>query len=315
MPGLVAVTGATGFIGQALLSALKRENWQVRALTRLPRVGDEQTTWITGTLHDSDALHQLVNGAFAVIHCAGKVSGADLDEFLHTNVQGTVNLVTAAKQQYPLPRFLLISSLAAREPQLSWYAESKYRAELRLQELAGNMNWTAFRPTAVYGPGDKQLTPLLAVTRFGVLPVTVSTASRFGLLYVDDLVSASIGWLNAEQPVVGVYELDDGTPGGYDHQTVATIAGQVWQRRVYTFRLPAILIRYLARINLLLARLFHYSPMLTPAKVRELFHPDWVCNNTPLTRVLGWKPVTDLRKGMPRALLPFSNDAQQEIDI
>lgn len=310
MPGLVAVTGATGFIGQALLTALARDNRQVRALTRNPRADTQHVHWVTGTLDDNEALHELVNGVSAVVHCAGRVRGAALDEFLHTNTQGTINLVKVASQQDHPPRFLMISSLAAREPDLSWYACSKHLAEQGLKDFAGTMSWAVYRPTAVYGPGDKELTPLLKLTRFGLLPATVSGSARFGLLFVDDLVTAIISWLKTESPVHGVFELDDGTPGGYDQRQIATIASQVWKRPVYTLRVPAILLCTLARLNLLLARTFHYAPMLTPAKVRELYHPDWVCDISPLTKLLDWKPVTDLQHGMSTAVLPVVKPGQ-----
>ncbi|MEX2352571.1 MAG: NAD-dependent epimerase/dehydratase family protein, partial [Gammaproteobacteria bacterium] len=126
MPGLVAVTGATGFIGQALISSLIRHNWQVRALTRNTPPGNEQISWVKGSLNDEAALEQLVDGAFAVIHCAGRVKGASLDKFIADNATGTANLVRISSTQPSPPRFLLISSLAARKPDLSWYASSKF---------------------------------------------------------------------------------------------------------------------------------------------------------------------------------------------
>jgi nucleoside-diphosphate-sugar epimerase len=131
-----------------------------------------------------------------------------------------------------------------------------------------------------------------------------SGTARFGLLHVDDLVAAMLSWLDSKTPPPGVYELDDGTPGGYDLRAVATIASQVWKRRVYTLTIPAPLFRLLAGINLELSRLFRYSPMLTPGKVRELLHHDWVCDNLPLTRALGWRPTRRLLDALPTAVLP-----------
>jgi len=303
MPGLVAVTGATGFIGQALISALVRKKWLVRALTRRQQNDSQYVSWIVGDLDDIAALGRLVNGVSAVIHCAGRVRGASSAEFMHTNAQGTANIVSVSAGQHPQPQFLLISSLAAREPQLSWYADSKFQAEQELVNLSGAMRWDVFRPTAVYGPGDRELSPLLTLTKYGLLPMTVSPHVHFGLIYVDDLVSAIICWLESGQSAKGVYELDDGTPGGYDSRSVRMITSAVWNRPVYVLRLPPLLIRYLAQINLLLARTFNYSPMLTPGKFRELQHNDWVCDITPLTSALGWKPTTSLMQGMPLTVL------------
>ena len=303
MPGLsVAVTGATGFIGRVLLQSLVRDGWEVRALTRRPQVLDESITWIQGDLGDPGALRNLVQGVSAVVHCAGQVRGSSLDDFIRTNVEGTANLVRVSAQQDSPPRFLLISSLAARQPELSWYATSKHLAEQIVADHSDVMPCAVFRPTAVYGPGDKEISPLFRAAQRGVLPMVGRSAMRFGLLHVSDLVSAVLCWLSTRVPVHGVYELDDGMPGGYDGRSVAAIAQDVWKRPVRCLFLPASLVSMTANVNLCLARLLHYSPMLTPGKVRELQHPDWVCDITPLIQALpDWQPCIRLRDALPQA--------------
>ncbi len=303
MSGLtVAVTGATGFIGRVLLQALVKDGWKVRALTRRPQTGSESITWIQGDLNDPISLESLVRGVSAVVHCAGQVRGSSLDEFTRTNVEGTANLMKASTKQDSAPRFLLISSLAARQPELSWYATSKYLAEQIVADYSDVMPCAVFRPTAVYGPGDKEMSPLFRATQRGVLPMVGGSDMRFGLLHVNDLVAAILGWVGARVPIRGIYELDDGMPGGYNAQSVAAIAQDVWKRPVRCLFLPVSLVSMTASVNLYLARLLHYSPMLTPGKVRELQHPDWVCDIAPLTKALPeWQPSMRLRDAMPQA--------------
>lgn len=303
MPGLsVAVTGATGFIGRVLLQSLVKGGWEVRALTRRPQTGNGSIKWIQGDLDNLAALQDLVQGVSAVVHCAGQVRGSSLDDFTRTNVGGTANLVRASTQQDALPRFLLISSLAARQPELSWYATSKHLAEQTVADHSGVMPFAVFRPTAVYGQGDREMSPLFRATQRGVLPMVGRSAMRFGLLHVNDLVAAILCWLSTRSPVYGVYELDDGMPGGYDSQAVAAIAQDVWKRPVRCLFLPPSLVSMTANVNLWMARLLHYSPMLTPGKVRELQHPDWVCDITPLTTALpDWQPCIRLRDALPHA--------------
>ena len=125
----VALTGATGFIGQNLLAALDESDYPTRALTRRPRAGPGSVSWINGDLDNSQALDELVDGCTAVIHCAGTVRGNSLEDFLEVNLRGTENLLDAANKLKPRPRFLLISSIAARYPDYSWYARSKSMAE------------------------------------------------------------------------------------------------------------------------------------------------------------------------------------------
>jgi nucleoside-diphosphate-sugar epimerase len=299
----VAVTGATGFIGSVLLQSLIKEGWKIKALARQPRADDEFTQWIEGDLDNLDALRSLVKNVSAVVHCAGRVRGSSLDDFISTNVTGTHNLVRASIQQASPPRFLLISSLAARQPELSWYATSKRMAEQLVISHSHIMPCAVFRPTAVYGPGDKEMSPLFRTTQRGILPMVGKTTMRFGLLHVSDLVAAILCWLSTQTPVHGVYELDDGLPGGYDSQTVAAIAQDVWKRPVRCIFLPASLVSLVASINLWSARLLRYSPMLTPGKVRELQHEDWVCDIRPLIQALpNWRPRIRLRDALPQAI-------------
>lgn len=299
----VAVTGATGFIGKLLLESLVKDGWRVRALTRTPRVSDKLTQWITGDLDNQISLQNLVKDVSAVIHCAGVVRGSSLSEFIRTNVEGTFNLVSASVQQSPIPRFLFISSLAAREPSLSWYANSKYMAEQVLADNSGVMSWTVFRPTAVYGPGDKELSPFFRATRYGILPMVGDRISRYSLIHVSDLVAAILCWLDTNVESKNTYEIDDGMQGGYDCHSLASIAQDVWDRPVHCLYLPVSLVLVLANINLWSARILRYAPMLTPGKVREISHPDWVCNISPLVQALpDWRPCIRLRDALAKAI-------------
>lgn len=304
MPGLVAVTGATGFIGNALVRALIRDDWHVRALARRPQVKNNRLQWVTGDLQNKDALCELVNNVDIIIHCAGQVRGRSQDQFLQTNKVGTENIIRAALAQAKKPRFLLISSLSAREPQVSWYANSKYQGEQVLKALGKEIQWTIFRPTAVYGPGDRELVPLLKITKTGLLPMIGASNSRFGLIYIDDLVQAIIGWKNSTNVAYKTYELDDGTSGGYDRYLVKSIASRTWGHSVHIVSFPLMLAKGLAWINLGISRIFCYLPMLMPGKICELTHDDWVCNNHPLTKDIGWQPKITLSEGLPRAVMP-----------
>ncbi|WMJ08448.1 NAD(P)-dependent oxidoreductase [Nitrosomonas sp. sh817] len=297
MPKLVAVTGATGFIGSVLVQALIREGWSVRALTRTGQPDtNKEIQWIHGDLDNIKALDQLVKDVSAVIHCAATVRGGSFKEFLQPNIAGTENLLSVLLNHRPFPRFLLISSLAAREPELSWYARSKYLSEQKLINCSEALPWAIFRPTAVYGPGDKELRPLFEAMHRGFLPVVGNIHNRFGLIHVYDLVAAAQTWLAAEKNVSGIFELDDGTPNGYSYQQLANLAEQRWMRPVRCVTIPDKLIRYIACSNLMLSRIFRYSPMLTPGKVNELQHSNWVCDNTPLMRALpAWEPKIRLQ--------------------
>ncbi len=302
----VALTGATGFIGNRVARRLVTNGCKLQALTRKTsdrsRLSGFNIHWVEGTLEDVDSLRRLVRGADAVVHCAGAVRGATRNHFDRLNVDGVARLVRAAVEQHPLPRFLLISSLAAREPGLSHYAGSKRQAETVLADQAGNMSWVVLRPPAVYGPGDKEMLPLWRWMARGFAFVLGSGKARFSMLYVDDLAAAIRKCLLNERLPNGVFELHDGHLEGYSWQNVIDTFAHLNAKSVRRIHMPVSVLRLLARLNLAVSLVFGYAPMLTPGKVRELRHPNWVCDNTAFTRATGWKPRVSLEAGLRRTL-------------
>jgi nucleoside-diphosphate-sugar epimerase len=306
-PSLVALTGATGFIGAALLSHLTGSGSRVRALYR-PRAGRALAStsgvqWLPGDLDDTDALGALVDGADAVVHCAGTVRGARPADFDRVNAEGAGRVAQAAARAARAPRFLLLSSLAARNPELSAYAGSKWRGECALKAVSATLRWTVLRPPAVFGPGDRELRPLFRCIASGFAPVPAGTPGRFSLLHVDDLATAVLRWLAADTGYGETFELDDGRPGGYDWDTVVGVAGRALRggRPVLRVPVPVSLLGLAAWANLGAARLLGYAPMLTPGKVREITHPDWLCDSHAFALATGWRPTIGLESGLARA--------------
>lgn len=298
----VAVTGATGFIGRVLCARLRADGYPVSALVRNPALAADLAapgvTLVPGDLDDGDALQALLEDCDVVIHLAGAVRGNSQQSFDHTNVRGTQNLLKALTTRKEMPGLLLISSLAAREPGLSWYARSKYQAEQCLHDGPPDLDWAIIRPPAVYGPGDKEMLPVFQWMARGIAPVPGDPAARVSLIHVEDLASAIVACLELPRLQHHTFTLDDGAPGGYDWDEMAAIAGDVWQRKVRLVRLPGPLLDVLARANLALSRALTYAPMLTPAKLRELRHPNWVVDNEEITATTGWQPRVRLSKGL-----------------
>ena len=301
----VALTGATGFIGRALLKHLVDQGFQVKALRRTcshppqpnPR---ELIEWQTGDLEDVDSLRELVTDVDAVVHCAGAVRGATLDEFKRINTDGVTRLLQVATEQ-KVSRFLLMSSLAAREPSLSAYALSKKLGEDVLRQNGDGISWSILRPPAVYGPGDREMQPLLKLIKRGIIPIVGEKEGRFSLLYVDDLAEAVSSLLRSDSVPQGqCFELHDGHPDGYTWQEIATMTTHLNGKEPHCLSIPRILMQTVSLANVSLARLVGYQPMLTPGKVRELFHPNWACDNTEITDATDWQPQVLFQEGMNR---------------
>ena len=164
----LAVTGGTGFVGGHLIRLAREQSYEVRALTRGWRPPEEGVDWVDGALDRPETLIKLCRGADAIVHIAGLINGRSRAAFQAVNVAGTANMIDAARKAR-VRRFVHISSLAAREPNLSDYGWSKAKAE-RLVAASG-LDWTIVRPPAVYGPGDRETFELFKMARRGLVAV------------------------------------------------------------------------------------------------------------------------------------------------
>jgi len=304
----VFITGATGFIGRRLAAGLLQRNIHVRAMIRPGKTSDDRLPdaceQVPGDLTDAGALAKAVAGCGAVVYCAGSVRGRNAADFTAANVTGVQAMVKALRGLQAPPSLLLISSLAASRPELSDYSRSKYEGEEVLKSNPG-LPWTIIRPPAVYGPGDREMLPVLKMARRGLLAHAGPADQKLSLLHVDDLVEAVLCWLAAPDACLRqTYAIDDGTPGGYDWRAI----GQAVSKG--TFRMlgvPRFLLQGAARMNMLLSTLFGYAPMLSPGKVRELVQPEWLGDNTAFTRATGWRPRLNLQRGAQKLFEPDSH--------
>ena len=299
----VFITGATGFIGQRLVSTLLEQGRRVRVMVRPEKAPDnripEGCEQVPVDLTDVDKLSGILAESNAVIYCAGSVRGRKPADFATANIKGVKAMTDALEQVHYssgiAPPLLLLSSLAASRPTVSDYARSKHEAE---QLLRGKplLPWTILRPPAVYGPGDREMLPVLKMIRQGLLAHAGQRDQRLSLLHVDDLANAIVSWLSVAQKCSNkTYAIDDGTAGGYSWEAIGEAVNDGNFRRL---AIPRLLLDITARTNLLFASVLGYKPMLTPGKVRELVQPDWLCDNSEFTAATGWKPHLDLKQGV-----------------
>ena len=267
MPTL-AITGGTGFVGGHLLKAARAAGHEVRALTRGWRPEEPGIRWVEGALDQPDSLAALCAEADAVIHIAGLINAPDRRGFEAVNVGGTAATLDAARAA-GVRRFIHISSLAAREPELSDYGWSKAGSE-RLVAGSG-LDWTIIRPPAVYGPGDRETFELFRMAKRGL--VALPPKGRFSVVHVEDLCRLILACLDAPESVGEAYEPDDGRPEGWDHRHFARTLGRVFGRRAATVAMPRAVVKGAARLDRLVRR---SKAKLTPDRARYFCHPDWV---------------------------------------
>ncbi|MEO5598788.1 MAG: NAD(P)-dependent oxidoreductase [Novosphingobium sp.] len=287
----IAITGATGFVGQALLDVAAASGLDVRALARGAQADRLGTTWISGDLANHTALGTLVAGAEAVIHVAGVVNTPEPAMFESGNVAGTANVLTAM-QAAGVRRLVHVSSLSAREPQLSLYGASKARAEALVRE--SGLDWTIVRPPAIYGPRDRDMFELFRSAKWGVVPVPAN--GRASLIHVDDLARLLLALaLGGDLVSRQCFDPDDGKPGGWSHQELAQAIGAAMDRRVWAPGLPPYLLTWAARGDKLLRGA---KARLTFDRVGYLTHPDWAVSEDARVPAELWSPQVPTPDGL-----------------
>jgi nucleoside-diphosphate-sugar epimerase len=302
----VAVTGATGFVGGHLVRSLAETGWSVRALTRRPVAGSGDAppgvTWIRGTLEQSSALEELLAGSQAVVHCAASIKALDTRAFFKANAEGTERLADIAASMLEPPRFLYMSSVAARHPDISDYAASKRAGEEALAKRSERLTWCALRPGAVYGPGDRETLTMfkMAAARIAALPG--SGTGHVSLIHVSDLVGAVVALLDSPVESGAIFEVDDGRPGGYTLRSLYETLGEYLDRRALYLEVPRNVMAAVAFCNATVARLTGRPAMLGPGKVREIYHNDWATDSTPIRHATSWAPRIDAKQGLKATL-------------
>lgn len=285
---IVALTGATGFVGGATLTQLLARGHRVRALARRAQPAQDGVAWIEGSLEREDGLARLVAGADAVLHVAGVVSG-DTAAFTRGNVEGTRNMLAAATSA-GVRRFVHVSSLAAREPQLSEYGRSKQLAEAAV--IGSGLDWTIVRPPGVYGPADGDMRDVFRMARLGVM--LLPPAGRVSLVHVADLARLLV--VLVERAGAGeTFECDDGSIGGMTHRQLAGLIGAAVGRKPLALSLPGPLLKAAARVDRLVRG---SSAKLTPDRAAYLSHPDWTADPAKRPPPELWTPQVPTPQGL-----------------
>lgn len=285
----LAITGGTGFVGSRLIALALEAGHRVRALTRREQAEREHIAWVPGDLHDIPALACLAEGADAVIHVAGVVNAPDRAGFARGNVEGTRNMLAAARAA-GAARFVHVSSLAAREPGMSDYGWSKAEGDALV--AASALDWTIVRPPAIYGPGDMEMLELFKLAKRGL--ALLPPGGRVSVIEVGDLGRLLLALALAE--IAGAtFDADDGAANGWSHEDFARAIGTAVGKRVAAFTLPRPLLMAGAHLDRLVRG---KGAKLTPDRAAYFCHEDWVIDSTLRPPGQLWQPQVPTPEGL-----------------
>ena len=300
---MLALTGGTGFVGQMVLDILEERGVTVRALTRRPQDrAFDGLEWVEGSLSDTGALGRLCDGADAVLHIAGLTSTLDLARFETVNVGGTKDMIEAAHAR-GVERLVFVSSLAAREPRLSVYGNSKAVAEDEVE--ASSLDWTIVRPPAVYGPRDTEMRELFRAVKGGVVPVPKK--GRASLIHVRDLARLLVDLALSDKGIGEIYEPDDGKEGGYSHPEMVAAIAEGRGRKADAIPMPDALLKLAARAD---ERFRKGEAKLTRDRASYMLHPDWTARPTMQPPRTLWSPQISAEEGMAQTAAWYRKEGQ-----
>ncbi len=209
----ICVLGGTGFVGTELITRLVREGHWVRVPTRNLAQGQHlkvlsTVQLITANVHDLRTLGQLLAGMDAVVNLIGILNQSGRATFQAVHADLAAKLVAAARGA-KIRRVLQMSAMGAdRERGPSRYLRSKGEAEAVIRAARAHLDYTIFRPSVIFGPGDSltnRFASLLGLSA-GFLPLARSQA-RFAPVYVGDVASAFVRTLEQRESFGETYEL------------------------------------------------------------------------------------------------------------
>src|SRR5262245_58800701 len=153
MPARVFVTGASRFVGSAIVEELVARGYDVSALVHRRRLDqpERRVRQVDGSLFESDVLIDAIRDCQAVIHVVGIImqhpSRGITFERIH--VEGTKNVIDATRRA-GVKRYVHMSALGTRTDAVSDYHKTKFKAEQHVR--ASGLDWTIFRPSMIHGP-------------------------------------------------------------------------------------------------------------------------------------------------------------------
>jgi nucleoside-diphosphate-sugar epimerase len=316
----ILVTGATGFIGGAVVRRLLQEKRSVRAMTRrIERAGDLGKLGaevVMGDLGDEDLLERAVEGCALVVHTAAQVDDKPTrTEYEGPNVGGTENILIAA-QRAGVKRFVYLSSIAVfglpaagevtdaspRGPSGEAYSDSKFGAEEAVWSFcrARGLPFTILRPSCVYGPGSTHwsVIPLKRI-RKGKMPLIAGGRGAFNYLFIENLVDAILLACEDDRALGQAFIVNDGATTWRDFFGVyAKLAGRPNMPSV-----PLGVAKLFLTGRNLAYRLKHRSP--TALRALNFLAGSAVYRETHIEQTLGYRPKIGLDEGLRRTELWF----------
>lgn len=311
----VVVTGGTGFIGSHLIEQLIGKGYTITCVARdtmnLPAAEASRLRFMLCDLIDTPDLNAALKEADYVYHLAGLTRAKKTREYYEGNYNVTKRMIGLC-QQYGtnIRRFIHISSLAAAGPALngepvneddlchpvSHYGKSKMQAEQAVLSAECKFPVTIIRPSAVYGPRDRDMYKYFQLIINRLHPVIGFNKKRLNLIHVHDLVRGII--LAGESNTAANQIIHLGSARAYSNEEIGDAIASAVQRKPFRIHLPHTLVYAIGGAAELFGKLTGQQIFFNLQKVREAVQDSWDCSISKAEELLKFYPNISLTEGM-----------------
>ena len=325
MKNRVLITGASGFVGYHVVEEALNKGLEVFAAVRKSSdISHLKDFNIHFTYPNFGEIKSLVedfskNRYDYIIHLAGLTKAITEVEYNEVNAQYVQNIANAIIESgIAIKKLVLMSSLAAIGPlntlnnlitenkspnPVTTYGKSKLLGETLLQNFT-QLDYTILRPTAVYGPRDKDMFIFFKQIAKGYELYIGKKEQNLSFIYVKDLAMASIKALNA--PEKSIYLLTDGFT--YNREDLAKQTKELLEIKTRTINIPLPIIKIIAGILGLYGSITNKASALNPEKINELVAKNWGCDISRSLNELNYEPQFSLKEGIQNTLIWYKNN-------
>lgn len=243
----IFITGGTGFVGRALRAQLGGRPLRllVRDVDKHREYEAQQVEVVEGDITDAGSLRDAMQGCSTLIHLVAIIEESGHRSFDQVIRQGTENVVNEARSA-GVRRFLHMSALGAANLSDFPYHQAKWRAEEAVR--SSGLDWSIFRPSIIFGPGDGFITTLADLIRsFPVTPIAGDGGSRFQPIAVEDVAAAFVRAVDDPATIGEIYEL--GGPDVVTYEQLLQIIGRQLGKSRPSIHLPLPLVRAVVTLS------------------------------------------------------------------
>ncbi len=311
----VLITGASGFLGYHIINAAVENGYDVYAAIRkssnIQHLEGLPIHYVAPDYKDIAALEKLFEEKQFdyVIHAAGITKTNDEAEYDLVNNIYTQNLAMAAAKNKKVKRFVFVSSLAALGPlkntgqnitedtipnPVTAYGKSKLNAENNLKKAG--IAFTILRPTAIYGPREKDIFIVTKTLNSGVDAYIGRVNQRLSFVYGADMGVVAVKALKQTGCGSASYNITDGN--SYSRYAYADIVKKILGKKAVRFHLPLPVIKVIFFAAEKINKAMNRVAPVSIEKLNELMAESWVCDISKAKKDLGFEPKFDLEKGL-----------------